>query len=306
MSTPKPTARPRLGRGLDSLLPGGPASAEPVATESAASKDYFLCPIGRIQPMPGQPRQHFEPLALDELSASIRETGIIQPLVVRAAGDKFTLIAGERRLRAAELAGLKEVPVVVRDVSEREAFTLALVENVQREDLNPIEEAEAYRHLVEDFGMTHEDAAQRVGRSRVSVSNTLRLLQLPIKAREYVINGQLSAGHARAILAAHIDWREWLADEIVTHEHSVRRAEELARQTLREGFDPTKKEAPPKAPELPKTPNVKEAERRLREALGQQVKIRRLADKTGVIEVHFDNDDTLSALIEILEGEKKL
>lgn len=305
MSTPKPTARPRLGRGLDSLLPGGPAVADAGGAERSGSKTYFLCAIDRIQPMPGQPRQHFEAIALDELAGSIRETGLIQPLVVRSSGDHFTLIAGERRLRAAQIAGLQEVPVVVRDVSEREAFTLALVENVQREDLNPMEEAEAYRHLIEEFGMTHEEAAKRVGRSRVSVSNTLRLLQLPLKAREYVVNGQISAGHARAVLAAHERWREWLADEIVKREHSVRRAEEIARLTLREGFDPRKKEPEPEKPELPKSANVRDAERRLREALGQQVKIRRHADRTGVIEVHFENDDTLTALIELLENERK-
>lgn len=302
MSTPKAPNRPRgLGRGLESLLPGGPASDERNAETSDSTRSYFMCAIERVQPMPGQPRQHFEALALDELAASIRESGVIQPLVVRAKGDHFELIAGERRLRASQLAGLTEVPVVVRDVSARDAFTLALIENVQREDLNAIEEAEAYRHLVEEFGMTHEETSRRVGRSRVSVSNSLRLLQLPARAREAVVNHQISAGHARAILAAHEDWRDWLTGEIIQHEHSVRRAEELARLTLREGFDPhAKKKAEPQA-ELPPTNNLRDTERRLREALGQRVKIRRLADHSGTIEVHFDNDDTLHALIQILD-----
>lgn len=294
----KPSNRPRLGRGLSTLIP----TAEPTA--GAEQKAYFLCSVDRIEAMPGQPRKHFEEQALQELAESIQQSGIIQPLVVRAVdNDRFRLIAGERRFRAAQRAGLKEVPVVVRDVTDREAFTLALIENIQREDLNPLEEAEAYRHLTEDYGMTHEETAQRVGRSRVAVTNTLRLLSLAEDVRELVRQGKLSAGHSRAILSAKEEFRQWLADEIVKGELSVRKSEALARQTHQTNFqiNAPKKAAPEHTHDAALyTPNVRDAERRLRERIGHQVSIRRQADRSGVIELHFSSDDTLNDLLELL------
>lgn len=297
----KPTNRPRLGRGLSSLIP----TTEP--TEALEQRAYFMCAIGALEAMPGQPRKHFEDAALEELAESIRNSGIIQPLVVRALEDgRYRLIAGERRFRAAQRAGLKEVPVVVRDVSDREAFTLALIENIQREDLNPIEEAEAYRHLTEDYGLTHEETAKRVGRSRAAVSNTLRLLGLPDEVRELLRSGQLTAGHSRAILSAKEEHRVWLAERIVENELSVRAAEVLARTTHQENFSTKPKKTEPADAthdESLYTPNVRDAERRIRERLGHQVKIRRQSDRTGVIELHFSDDDSLNDIITALLDE---
>lgn len=297
----KPPNRPRLGRGLSSLIP----TAE--AHEDSAVRAYFLCPIDQIEALPNQPRKHFAQDALDELAESIAQSGIIQPLVVRKVARGYRLIAGERRFRAAQIAKLHEVPVVVRDVSDSEAFTLALIENIQREDLNPIEEAEAYRHLTEDYGFTHEDVAHRVGRARTSVSNTLRLLALPEQARTLVRHNSLSAGHARAILSAIEDHRDWLTDEITERELTVRAAEALARQTHKEGFDPDGKKDAPKAAAFDDalyTPNVRAAERRLRERIGHQVKIRRKSDRTGVIELHFSNDDSLNGILSTILDEE--
>lgn len=297
----KPSNRPRLGRGLSSLIPTSDASDE------SAAPTYFLCPIDQIEALPNQPRKHFEQDALDELAESIEQSGIIQPLVVRKISGGYRLIAGERRFRAAQIAKLHEVPVVVREVSDSEAFTLALIENIQREDLNPIEEAEAYRHLTEDYGFTHEDVAKRVGRARTSVSNTLRLLALPEQARTLVRHNELSAGHARAVLSAEAAHRDWLTSEIVEGELTVRAAEALARKTHAEGFDPHQKKEPTQTSVFDDTlytPNVRAAERRLRERVGHQVKIRRKSDRTGVIELHFTDDDSLNGILAALLDEE--
>lgn len=296
----KSSNRPRLGRGLSTLIP---TSDTP---EDDTSRTYFMCPIDQIEAYAHQPRKQFDQHALNELAESITQSGIIQPLVVRKIEGGYRLIAGERRFRAAKLAHLHDVPVVVRDVSDRDAFTLALIENIQREDLNPIEEAEAYRHLTEDYGFTHEDIAKRVGRARASVSNTLRLLALPAHARDLVRDGELSAGHARAILSAHEDHRPWITDEILDKALTVRDAEALARQTHKEGFDPHAKKDAPQRPlfdERLYTPNVRAAEKRLREYIGHQVKIRRKADRTGVIELHFSDDDALNGILSTLLDE---
>lgn len=297
----KPPNRPRLGRGLSSLIPTSDANNE------SSAPAYFLCPIDQIEALPNQPRKHFAQDALDELAESIAQSGIIQPLVVRKVPRGYRLIAGERRFRAAQIAKLHEVPVVVREVSDSEAFTLALIENIQREDLNPIEEAEAYRHLTEDYGFTHEDVAKRVGRARASVSNTLRLLALPDQARTLVRHSELSAGHARAILSANEMHRDWLTEEIVERELTVRAAEALARKTHAEGFDPHKKKDATQTSvfdEALYTPNVRAAERRLRERIGHQVKIRRKSDQTGVIELHFSDDESLNGILSAILDEE--
>lgn len=293
----KPSNRPRLGRGLSSLIPTSDTHEDDV------SRTYFMCSLDQIEAYAHQPRKQFDQQALNELAESIEQSGIIQPLVVRKIDGGYRLIAGERRFRAAKIAQLQKVPVVVRDVSDRDAFTLALIENIQREDLNPIEEAEAYRHLTEDYGFTHEQISKRVGRARASVSNTLRLLALPSHARDLVRDGELSAGHARAILSAHEDHRQWITDEILNNALTVRDAETLARQTHKDGFDPHKKKETPQRTLFDEglyTPNVRAAEKRLREYIGHQVKIRRKADRTGVIELHFSNDDALNGILSTL------
>ena len=194
------TKRRALGRGLDALLPPLPAASAP----NYADKSVFACPIEKIVPQKGQPRQRFDGAKLDELAQSIREHGLIEPLVVRRMPgvDKFELIAGERRWRALQRAGLREALVVVKDVSPESAFELALIENVQREDLNAIELAEAYERLLRDHAYTQEALAERVGKDRTTIANVLRLLKLPARVRARVVAAELTEGHARALLGA--------------------------------------------------------------------------------------------------------
>ncbi|MGD9946910.1 MAG: ParB/RepB/Spo0J family partition protein [Desulfobulbus sp.] len=211
-----------LGRGVGALLP-----------EDALEDDekYFVCDIDKIIPNPHQPRSYFDPEKLQQLSDSIREKGVIQPLlVVKGSGSRYTLIAGERRLRAAKLAGLDEVPVVVMDeAGDRERLELALIENIQRHDLNPIEEAQAYSRLMEEFQLTQEEVAKRVGRQRSTITNVLRLLQLPTPLQEDVVQGRISEGHARVLLRLKDDPEQMqvVRDRIVDEELSVRAAERL-------------------------------------------------------------------------------
>ena len=215
-------AKSVLGRGVGALL-----SEESLDEE----EKYFVCDIEKIVPNPHQPRSYFDPEKLQQLADSIEEKGVIQPLlVVKGSGSRYTLIAGERRLRAAKLAGLDEVPVVVMDeAGDRERLELALIENIQRHDLNPIEEAQAYSRLMEEFQLTQEDVAKRVGRQRSTITNVLRLLQLPAALQEDVVQGRISEGHARVLLRVkdNPDQMQIVRDKIVNEELSVRAAERL-------------------------------------------------------------------------------
>lgn len=227
------TKRRALGRGLDALLPA--VSTAP----GYGDNSVFVCPLERIVPQSGQPRQHFDAGKLDELAQSIREHGLVEPLVVRRMtghGDKFELVAGERRWRALQRAGMREALVVVKDVSAKEAFELALIENVQREELNPIELAEAFDRLVREHGYTQEALAERVGKDRTTIANALRLLKLPPRVRAKVVGGELSEGHARALLGARdaVDIEE-LAERVLRGKLSVRATEALVRQAVRKG-----------------------------------------------------------------------
>lgn len=300
MSTdPKNAPRRALGRGLDALLP---AAAPPSPSgASYGDKSVFTCPIERIGPQPGQPRQHFDDEALEELAASIREHGILEPIVVRrpqAGADKYEIIAGERRWRAAQRAGLKDVLVVVKDVSPKEAFELALVENVQREDLNPIELAEAFDRLLKEHGYTQESLAERVGKNRTTVTNSLRLLKLPARVRSMVIGGDLSEGHARALLGAPDDKAmEEIADKAVRGRLPVRKVEELVRSVrgLKEGGGKGNKADGP----APKSPGVKDLEARLMRKLGAKVEVRD-KDGRGEIAVAYGSLDELDRILNLL------
>lgn len=213
-----------LGKGLEALLPD-------IESYDTGRPGFFVCPIEKIHPNPLQPRKNIDPVTLHGLAQSIAEKGILQPLVVRETVDGYELIAGERRWRAAQAAGLKSVPVVVKDVSPPEALELALIENVQREDLNPIEEAMAYKRLIDELGLTQEDVASRVGKDRSTITNIMRLLQLPAMIQQDLIDGNLTTGHARAILMLDDE-----SDQIALRDHilekglSVREAERLARE----------------------------------------------------------------------------
>jgi ParB family chromosome partitioning protein len=292
MSTEKKRA---LGRGLDALLP----TVSTVSTPSGASygdRSVFTCPIEALHPQKGQPRQHMDGARLDELAASLKEHGLIEPLVVRrspTSPDRFEIIAGERRWRAAQRAGLKELLVVVKDVSPNTAFELALIENLQREDLDPIEVAEAIERLIQEHGYTHETVANRLHKDRTTVTNALRLLKLPPRVRTMVVEGKLSEGHARALLGA-VEGSaiEQLADKAVRGKLSVRKVEALVRQQ-RDGTPAGPK--PKEAPEV-KSANVRDLEERLTRHVGHKVEVRDNGGK-GEIAISYATLDELDEIL---------
>lgn len=277
-----PGAKRRLGRGLEVLLP----SLEPATGDLVRELD-----LDQIEPNPEQPRRRFDEASLHELADSLKEHGMLQPVIVRALGGRFQLVAGERRCRAAEIAGLHRVPAIVREYSDAEMLEIALLENLQREDLNALEEAEAYATLVDRFGLTQEDLARRLGRSRPAISNALRLLTLEPPIRELVAAGTLSAGHARALLAvAGGAERVALARRATARGLSVRDVERLAQ---RAGRRPVRAR--------PVAAVYADMEEDLRTALGSRVRIRRRGSR-GSIEVEFIGDADLERLIELLTG----
>ncbi len=286
-----------LGRGLDALIPG---DFQPEAL--AGRGGVKQVGVGQIVPNPRQPRVVFDAAELAELAASIREHGILQPLIVSPASNgRFTLIAGERRLQAARQAGLKEVPVIERETSDLERLQLALIENIQRADLNPLEEAEAYRQLNDEFGLSHEAIAAQVGKSRVAVTNTLRLLNLTEKVKQALIKGghpkdesadhafQFSAGHARALLGLSTPEAQNAAlDTVLGRELTVRETEELVRK-----FGGEKPEKPVKAAP---DPGIADLEERLRANLGTKATLRH-GRKGGTITLHYYSDEELESLL---------
>jgi len=289
-----------LGRGLDALLP----TSSPVLSSSGVSygdQSVFRCPIEALRPQHNQPRKRMADDKLEELAASLREHGLIEPIVVRRVGpsnDQFEIVAGERRWRAAQRAGLKELLVVVKDVSPSAAFELALIENLQREDLDPIEVAEAIDQLIREHGFTHEVVAQRLHKDRSTITNALRLLKLPERVRTMVIEGKLSEGHARALLGAPDPTAmETIADKAVRGRLTVRAVESLVR-TTRKVEKPSGKEQPPAAA---KSANVRDLETRLTRRLGMRVEVRTRGNAGEVI-VHFANLDQLDDFLALVEG----
>lgn len=283
--------RRALGRGLDALFQPKPAiAADPKYGVGAV----FECPIERVAPRRDQPRKSFDTAALDDLAATIREHGIIQPLVVRRLGeDRFEIVAGERRWRAAQRAGKKEVPVVVKDVSPDKAFELALIENLQREDLNPIEVAEAYQRLIDDHQSTQEDLARTVGKSRSAVANALRLLKLPTKVRAMIRVGTLSEGHGRALLgAADLEVMVAVAEKAIRGRLSVRKVEQLVRDARKEPRSAA-------TPVRDKTPAVRDLELRLMRRFGARTSVDHKGPG-GKVVVSYANLDELDRIIETL------
>jgi ParB family transcriptional regulator, chromosome partitioning protein len=302
MSGPKRNA---LGRGLAALIPGAPAPAPAVSVAAAIAArprettgdGTRKVPIEDIHPSTEQPRKTFDGERLEELAASIRTQGIIQPLIVRTrpAGG-YELIAGERRWRAAQRAGLHEVPAVIRDVAPAQAFEMALVENLQREDLNPIEEAAGYERLIAEFGYTQEKLADRVGKERSTVANSLRLLRLPDSVRGLVAQGRLSMGHARALLGLESPAAmERLARRTVAQDLSVRKVEETVRRDRTgAGGGGTQAGAVAARP----SPNARDLGMRLSRALGTRVDVTENAPGRGHLTIHYHSLDQLDALIE--------
>ncbi|WP_394820895.1 ParB/RepB/Spo0J family partition protein [Pendulispora albinea] len=293
-----------LGRGLDALLP----VAQPPA-RGYGDKSVFLCALEKLTPQKGQPRRVFEKEALEELAASIKEHGLLEPLVVRRvdASDQFEIIAGERRWRASQKAGLHEVLVVVKDVSPAAAFELALIENVQREDLNAIELAEALARLVQEHGYTQESLAERLGKDRTTIANSLRLMKLPTRVRDQVIDGTLSEGHARALLGiVDAPAMERLSEKVIRGRLSVRATEALVRKEKSSGGSGAaaagangKKAAADAAPA--KSSAVRDLEARLTRKLGTKVEVRDQGNK-GEIVVPYADLDALDRILDKLMG----
>jgi len=277
--------RPALGKGIGALLTS--------ATQEGGRK-YFLCPIEELRPHSQQPRKTFNDEKMTELVASVREKGIIQPLVVRRLEDHYQIIAGERRWRAAQKAGLREVPVVIQDVSEDWALEMALIENIQREDLNAIEEAAAYRGLIDGFDLSQDEVAKRVGKDRSSVANALRLLRLPGKVQDDVVAAVLSMGHARALLSLEEDEDILEArEQVVQKRLSVRETEALVKKIKSFGRAPKAKARKENDPQLVHLAGE------LKRALGTQVKIT-AKGKGGKIEISYFSPQDLDRLLEVL------
>lgn len=278
--------RPALGKGMGALLDS--------AAQSGRGQ-YFLCPIEELKPHENQPRKHFDGDKMDELVESIKEKGVIQPLVVRREKDYYQIIAGERRWRAAQKAGLKEIPVTIQDVSEDWALEIALIENIQREDLNPIEESRAYEYLMHNFDLSQENVAKRVGKSRSAVTNALRLLRLPQHILEQVAGGNLSMGHARSLLTLdqEDDMRE-AAEHISSNKLSVRETEKLVKKIKNYAKGESKQKSGTQVdPELLKLEDI------LRKNLGTKVKISPKG-KGGKIEIAYTNESELERLLDYL------
>ncbi|HUF37757.1 MAG TPA: ParB/RepB/Spo0J family partition protein [Anaerolineales bacterium] len=283
-----PKKRSGLGRGLDALIPGREPKEEPPVSVPGGVREI---PIGDISPNPRQPRSRFDRSELVELAASIQEVGIIQPLIVTEAEIRghFVLIAGERRLQAARLAGLQSVPSIVREATDRQMLELALVENVQRADLNPVETAIAYRQLAEDFQMSHDEIARQVGKSRVAVTNTLRLLNVTMPVLQALLDRKITEGHARALLGLETESAQEAALALVLKNgYTVRQTEDMVRRrTVR------------KAVTRPKKPEIKALEDDLRTRLGTRVTLKH-NDGRGSLTIYFYSEEELNTLVDQL------
>lgn len=283
-----------LGRGLDALIPN--VAAGDGDGGSQASKSFLECDIDIIESNRYQPRSHFAPEDLARLSESIGSQGVLQPLLVRKLEMGYELVAGERRLRAAKMAGLETVPVVVKDVTDAEMLEMAIVENIQRENLNPIEEAEAYHRLITEFGLTQEQASTRVGKSRSAVANFLRLRQLPAQIKESITKGQLSMGHARALLGADTAVQQsaaWRA--IIRKSLSVRQTEDLIKRLRNASKTIERKKS------TTEDRHLNSLAENLSRQFGTKVQIKRRGKK-GKLEIDFYSDDDLNRLLELFDA----
>lgn len=280
----KPERAGALGRGLSSLIPQR-------ATPETAIVEV---PLARVRPNPYQPRRHMDDAGLAELAASIREHGVLQPVLVTETLDGYQLIAGERRVRASRIAGLERIPALVRQLANRDQLEVALVENVQRADLDPIEEALAYRQLMDEFGMTQEQVSDRVGKARATVANTLRLLDLHADVQTAIVNGDVSEGHGRALAGLPLDGQAQVLKTVVAQGLSVRQTEELVRRL---------REPKPAAPAAPQRldPDLERVETHLRERLGTKVSLSR-SRTGGRIVIEYYSDEELNRLYEHLIG----
>ena len=303
-------AKPALGRGLGALLGGsaslttppapaaGPFPAAPPAAPADAREQVRRVPLNKIRPCPLQPRKDFPEDALRELADSIREQGIVQPLIVRERAGAFELIAGERRWRAAQLLNLPEVPVITREADDRAVLELALIENLQRENLNAVEEAHGYAQLAEQFHLTQEEISAKVGKSRAVVANALRLLKLPETVQKFIRDGRLSVGHAKVILGiADESGQKLAAERVIKQGLNVRQTEGLVAKILKRA---TREPAAPEVVAGPAgDPHVADLEAKLREVFATKVKLN-YADGKGTVEISFFSEEELERILQIL------
>ena len=302
MNTGTDKQRRALGRGLSALLPARAAAPSAAASAQApaplATPDPTHLPIEAIQPNPMQPRRVFQPDRMEELASSIRASGIIQPLVVRRHNNAYQIVAGERRWRAAKMAGLEEVPVVLQDIADPQMLELALIENIQREDLNPIETAHAYDRLNRELGLSHEEIGRRTGKDRTSVVNTIRLLKLPQEVQMLVAEHRLNMGHARAILGlTGAELQIQVAEKAAAQAMSVRQVEALVQEMT---SDRHKSGGSKKESKL--DPNVKAAMADLERVLGTRVRIVELSEQRGRIEIEYYSQEELDRLFQHIVG----
>lgn len=294
MTTKKKTG---LGRGLNTLIPSAPAKdteSEKILKKEEQTKSEIIVPILKIEPNPDQPRRQFDEDSLQELADSIKQYGILQPLIVKKHEKFYEIIAGERRWRAAKLAGLKEVPVLIRDYAENEIVEIALIENIQREDLNPIEEALAYKRLMEEFSLKQDQVAAKVSKSRASITNSLRLLKLDQRVQNLLSEEMITTGHARALLAINDPDQQYeIAMKVFDEKLSVREIEKLVKQMSKK-----KKETPKEENKVQEYlfANIEES---LKQALGSKVNIKNRNDK-GKIEIEYYSKEELDRLVDML------
>ena len=299
----KPSRSFGLGKGMEALIPLAPETPveKPVSVKEQEIKEVIvqgelLININKIEPNPNQPRNKFDEDALGELAESIKNHGLIQPIVVQKKGDMYQIIAGERRWRACRLAKLKEVPVIVKELSEVEQYEIALIENIQREDLNDIEEAQAYRALIEEFKLKQDEVAERVSKSRVAVTNSLRLLRLDLRVQDLVVNGLISGGHARALLAITDGTLQYdLATRIIDEKLSVRETEKLVKQFLNKSDRPRYKKG------SDNEAVYREYANNLRSILGSKVEIKENGHNKGKIVIEFNSSDEFEKLYDIIK-----
>jgi len=305
MNSANDKTRKALGKGLSALLPGrgqpGPTAAATAPAPTPAAAKPGTLSLGLIQPNPMQPRTHFNSDGLEELAASIRANGIIQPLIVRRMGDSYQIVAGERRWRAARIAELEEVPVVIQDVADRSMLELALIENIQREDLNPIETAHAFERLGRDLGLSQEEIGRRTGKDRTSIANIVRLLKLPKEVQLLVAERRLSMGHARAILGLPTaDEQIQVAEKTVALGLSVRQVEAQVQEMTSDRGKP----AHGSRKDSIQDPNVRAAADELERALGTRVRIVELSEQRGRIEIEYYSQSDLDRLYQQIVGDK--
>lgn len=292
-----------LGKGLDSLIADKVGAANTASEKSAVAKPDVMVPISKVEPNKEQPRKNFDEDALLELAESIKQFGILQPLLVQDRNDYYEIIAGERRWRAAKLAGLKQVPVIIKHLTDQEIVEISLIENIQREDLNPIEEAIAYKRLLNEFNLKQDEVAERVSKSRTAVTNSMRLLKLNDKVQQMVIDDMIATGHARALLAiADEDKQYTIAQKIFDEKLSVRETEKLVKKYQKMKASPVKDMNQDKV----KLDAVyQEVEEKMKTILGTKVIINQKDSKKGKIEIEYYSPSELDRIYELLQSIKK-